>query len=646
MMLQWPRPIDVPSLLAHLPPYMYSLEKLSTRIVNSSWIVILVLAITPVFVQKAHASRPVLERVIPTAAPPGATVDIIGRHIPDGADIVLGELVLPPVKKRPGRWTVQIPDGVTSGDLAVRVGKERFSGPYLRIVHGNPRPTMKKVIPDAAPPGTVVRIQGEGFAVRLEDNKVRVGTIPLIVQQAAPTELHVLIPPGTPAKQDKISASVEHGSFRQGPSFEVLPPLTIEKIEAPVVAYGAPIKVIGTGFVGRPRDLKVSAGGRALKVKSVSSTEVVALAPRSDVKGKVTVQTRFGSVESPEPLLVRVSPRVQKLSPPRIVPGGSVNIQGNGFGDDVRNVKVRVGDRQLEVKEVSPTQIRVLVPEGVSSGPVHVAVAGLAPVTSRQSLDVLKPLSFVDVEPAAAKPGETIVLKAEGLPTRSSSLKVDLNGQRFGVKKLAPGYAFLVVPKMSGHSGALRISAPDRGEVLSNKPFTVLQPPAIRALSSYRAFFDDKITIQGENFGDQASELSVTLAGKRMPVDSVSDREIVAIIPEGAQTGEITVSVRLQGIAKSSKELEVLGSGKFRILSLEPECAYPGCEVVFRGTGFARDDARSVQFGGEKVKIKETTPKSMTVVLPKAMGEHPFEVRVGSQSASTAPFRIVAKPRF
>ncbi len=618
----------------------------SISLVKLSWIALLVAGIALVFPDSALASRPVLERVVPTSAPPGATVDIIGRHIPADAQIVLGDKALPPVKQRPGRWTVQIPDGVSSGDLAVVVGKERFPGPYLRIVHGNPRPTMKKVTPDAAPPGTVIRITGDGFAVRLEDNKVRVGNIPLIVQQASPKELHVLVPPGTPAKEAHISASVEHGSFREGPKFRVLPPLTITKFESSIVAHGGLIKVQGTGFVGSPRELKVLADGRRLPVKKVSPTEVVALAPRSDLKSKITVQTRFGSVESSVPLVVRPSPKVTAVVPARIVPGGAVELKGRGFGNDVRDVKVSIGDKLLEVKEVTPQSIRVVVPDGVQSGAVKVSVEGLAPVSSRKPLDVLMPLSFIDVEPTSAKVGETIAIKANGLPSRPSALNVELGGKRFRVKKLGEGYAMVIVPKMDGYSGAIKLSAPDRGEVLSNKPFTVLQPPQIQGLSKQRAFYEDKLVIKGSNFGDQVSELRVTLAGKRMPVESLQGNEITAIVPPGAQSGKVEVSVRLQGSATSEKEIEVLGSGKFRILSLEPECAYPGCEVVFRGTGFARDDQRSVEFGDVKLRIKETTPKSMTVVLPKSLGEHPFEVQVGSQSATTAPFRVIAKPRF
>lgn len=622
------------------------LQNSALSVVVFSHIALLVTGIVLLMPSQAFASRPVLERVIPTSAPPGATVDIIGRHVPDGAKIVLGETELPPVKQRPGRWTVQIPDGASSGDLAVRVGKEVFPGPYLRIVHGNPRPSMSKVVPAAAPPGTVVRIVGDGFAIRLEDNKVRVGDVPLIVQQSSPSELHVLVPPGTPAKSDVISASVEHGSFREGPKFEVLPPLTIEKFKEPVVAHGALVEILGTGFVGSTRELKVRAGGRTLAVKSVSPTKVVALAPRSDLLGRVTVETRFGAVESPIELAVRPSPKVSQLDPARIVPGGGVTIKGRGFGEDVRKVKVSVGGQALDVKEVTPTAIRVIVPEGVSTGPVQVSVAGLAPVSARKPLDVLTPLKFVDVEPTAAKPGETIALKAEGLPGRHTELKVELGGKRFTVKKVAPGYALLVVPKMEGHSGALTISAPDRGQVLSNKPFTVLQPPEIKAVSSYKAFFEDKLTISGNNFGDQISELTVTLAGRKMAIESATEQEIIAIVPEGAQSGPIQVAVRLQGSATTDKEIEIVGSGKFRILSLEPECAYPGCEVVFRGTGFAREGERSVRFGDEEVKIKETTPKSMTIVLPKSIGEHPFDVQVGSQTASTAPFRVVARPRF
>ena len=56
---------------------------------------------------------PVVQRIEPTAGPPGTTVSLVGRHFDRQQTVFLGETELPIQSRLPNRWTVTVPDGIS-----------------------------------------------------------------------------------------------------------------------------------------------------------------------------------------------------------------------------------------------------------------------------------------------------------------------------------------------------------------------------------------------------------------------------------------------------------------------------------------------------------------------------------------------------
>ena len=59
-----------------------------------------------------------------------------------------------------------------------------------------------------------------------------------------------------------------------------------------------------------------------------------------------------------------------ELDRSRAAPGEPVVVFGTGF--DVEGIRARFGDRETTVERLSPSELRVVVPEGVGKGPVTI----------------------------------------------------------------------------------------------------------------------------------------------------------------------------------------------------------------------------------------------------------------------------------
>jgi hypothetical protein len=93
-------------------------------------------------------------------------------------------------------------------------------------------------------------------------------------------------------------------------------------------------------------------------------------------------------------------------------------------------------------------------------------------------------------------------------------------------------------------SGSILVSVRGRGEATSQVPFTVLEPPVASTLTPSDVPPGGELTIGGVRFGTVLSDVAVTFNGVPCTVRSVSDTQIVVVIPAGVDRGRFTVSVR------------------------------------------------------------------------------------------------------
>lgn len=150
--------------------------------------------------------------------------------------------------------------------------------------------------------------------------------------------------------------------------------------------------------------------------------------------------------------------------------------------------------------------------------------------------------------------------------------------------------------------------------------------------------FGHEITITGENFSLTPSNNKVRFNGVLAVVKSGSATELVVDVPEGAATGDLTVS---------HKDITV-NTGVFTVApfpvidSFSPEVGQVGDEVIITGEKFSTVlEENLVSFNGTQATVTESTETSITVTIPDGATSGPITVTVnGHSDTSESDFNI------
>jgi hypothetical protein len=133
------------------------------------------------------------------------------------------------------------------------------------------------------------------------------------------------------------------------------------------------------------------------------------------------VVVTVNSISSPSGVtFTMVKPVINSLTPPAAEPGGTITLNGVGFGSSQGNSTVQFNSVVASVSSWSDTSITVTVPANATSGPVTVTEDGIT--TSGVQFTVLEQLSIISISPDAGPVGTTITINGTGFgPTQSNS---------------------------------------------------------------------------------------------------------------------------------------------------------------------------------------------------------------------------------
>jgi hypothetical protein len=596
---------------------------------------------------RAHAQvqqpMPVVERLEPTAGPVGTTVQVLGRFFRADQRLFLGAVELPVTSRMPSRWSITIPAGAQTGRLEIRLADGAVvQGPELRVLASVPAPTIAGFTPLSGAAGSEVRIQGENFSPRLTDNVVSLGGVTLVVRGATPTELTVIVPSGATsgAFVVRVAGAGEATSTTQ---FVVGSGTQISAFEPRVASPGARLTLTGTGFATRATTNRVFLENVPLRVISATATQLVVELPANAASGRLLVDVRGGGrAYSTEPLTVLPAPTITALDPVSGVVGSQLRIRGTNFGSDIRQVQASIGTTALTLRAVTPTELTAQLPAGAVTGPISVTVAGLPPVVSAMPFTVLLPVAVSGLEPISGPVGTEVTIRGQGFSTTLTDNRVTLVNVECPVVAATPTELRVRIPQ-SG-SGPLVVTVLNAGTARTTQPFVITTPPFIVRVEPAAATIGSLVRIVGTSFGTSSAVVEVALAGRRMDVRSITDTQIEAVVPPGATSGRITVSVRLQGMGTSPADFTVLTD--FAVASVTPAAAHPGQSVVVRGGGFVQEGL-TVTFTGSRAPAGFTfvNGSELRVVVPGDAATGPLTVRLpDGRSLSTVFTRSEAPP--
>ncbi|MER0442741.1 carboxypeptidase regulatory-like domain-containing protein [Emticicia sp. W12TSBA100-4] len=157
--------------------------------------------------------------------------------------------------------------------------------------------------------------------------------------------------------------------------------------------------------------------------------------------------------------------------------------------------------------------------------------------------------------------GSSITLKSWGFcynttgnPTIQNGIKVDISPEKDSDNSFSGE-----IPNLKSDTEykirAFAINSKDSVGYSSEITVRTLAPvltPSVSSINPNNAGFGDEIEINGANFGLDTSKVKVVFGGNKLAkIKSISSSRLIVIVPEGAKTGEIKVSVSPNGDANS-----------------------------------------------------------------------------------------------
>jgi len=587
--------------------------------------------------------RPLLERIEPTAGPPGTRVRIHGRGFTRAYRVLYGETPLTPTEFLPERIAVTVPAGAATGRFVLSNGTDEVESEVFRITAPQPAPTVSRIEPLSAAPGMEVTIRGDNFAARPMDNTVLVAGRPMVVRSGDSAALRVIVPDGATTSPVTVRTS---GGEAQSPSALVINPrVLVRELVPAAIAPGGRVVLRGEGFATTAAQNRVTLAGRALRVVRATATELEVEVPLDAATATVVVEvTGAGRYETSTRLFVGPAPIVRTIEPPRGAPGARIVLRGQNFGSEASRVRVTFGEIAATVVSVAPGELVVTVPEAATTGRIQVTAAGVGPVPTAVDFAVLRPVSLTRFEPRAGDVGDTVTLTGTGFDPDPARNAVTLGTTRLRVLRATETELAVELPA-GARSGALGVAVEGNGNARTREPFMVTQRPRITAVEPDRGVPGTTVTLRGSNFPSDRALLQVRLNGAEVPIASNTPEALTVQVPSNAQTGRFQVIVRLQGSGTAPAEFFVLQP--VTLAEVSPPAGPIGAEITLRGTGFEPDLARlSVRLGTTVIRPTRNSTTEIVFAVPRGSRGGPITVEADGRQPvnSPAPFVITVPP--
>ena len=147
------------------------------------------------------------------------------------------------------------------------------------------------------------------------------------------------------------------------------------------------------------------------------------------------------------------------------------------------------------------------------------------------------------------------------------------------------------------------------------------------------------VTLSGKRFSEVASENEVSFNGQEAEVTEASATSLKAVVPEGATTGEIEVTVdgkAVTGPVFTVEQAEPVISG------FAPENGRVGDEVTINGENFSEVASENVvTFNGKEAEVVAASETELTVTVPSRPGSGPIAVTVGETTVEGEEFEYI-----
>ena len=462
---------------------------------------------------------------------------------------------------------VTVPSGATTGVIMLKVldGTPSTSSQVFEVL-----PTITDIVPRMAQLGATIKISGTGFSSAFAENSVLFSGSDYVSASAFtpydaatngaldPEVDTVVVEVPSDAQTGTIMVKVLEGTAATSTQTFMIEPPTIEDIVPRMAQLGEIIKISGTGF----------------------------------------------------------SPTASEDS---VLFSGSDYVAASNFLPDGRDAATRGSDPLTDTLEVT-------VPSDAQTGTISVKVLDGTPSTSSDEFEVLPTITNIT---EMAQLGATIKISGTGFSPTASEDSVLFSGSDYVAASAFTPYDAATNGALDPEIDTLEVAVPSDAQtgvimlkVLDGTPSTSTQTftvegsgsdptPEITSIDPASGIVGADVTISGQHFGSTPADNEVTFLGVE-PDPSPSDNvlatnvtsngttELVVIVPDGAMTGKISVTVDGE-TTTSSQIFTVLTEDELAITNISPTSGSVGADVTITGQNFgATEGENEVTFLGDE----------------------------------------------
>ncbi|MGB5648181.1 MAG: IPT/TIG domain-containing protein [Muriicola sp.] len=210
-----------------------------------------------------------------------------------------------------------------------------------------------------------------------------------------------------------------------------------------------------------------------------------------------------------------------------------------------------------------------------------------------------------------------VTISGTNFGTDKSKIQVLFNTTEAPVQSVTNTQIKVLAPS-NGSTGAIKVSV--YGTIVTGPVFTYLQP-TLSSISPESAKKGTEITFIGGNFGTDASKIKVFFTDRSMNnpneseavIESVSNTEVVVVVPEQTMTGNVRMEV--DGTQLAGPEFTLL---ELTLTDYFPKSGTVGTEVTLTGNTFGTDPTKiQVLFSGIEATIQSLTDIEIKVLVPE-----------------------------
>jgi len=304
--------------------------------------------------------------------------------------------------------------------------------------------------------------------------------------------------------------------------------------------------------------------------------------------------------------------------------GGPVNtyvkIAGTFFSTDASKNVVKFNGKEASIISVTKSEIVTLVPAGASSGKVTVTV-GSTTATSATDFAVSSgnpsPL-ILTFSPAtgSSADGTEVTITGYNFSTTPGNNTVKFNGVAAVPSKASATSLTVNVPS-GATSGKITVVVKDASTATSDSDFSV-PAPTVDSFTPTFSTVGSTVVITGTNFSKTAANNTVKFGTVEAEVNSASATSLTVIVPSGAKTGVISVTVDGQTGTGGEFNLPHTITGFTPLLGNATTATVKGDTITVTGTNFSASAAKNVvKFNGKEAKVTEAAYTSLKAVVPK-----------------------------